>query len=234
MACGAAVRRRAAAAIRSRSSDRGLAAEGEHQDPLRVGARARSARATASTSVVVLPVPGPASTSSGPARWSTTARCARVQNRGRRGGRRVAHQPVRAGRRGRCAWGGWTGRRKSRGSPVRLRAGVCGRTACGRPRRYGGGVPDPAVRVPTLRHRGRPGRSGRAPPGRGRAPPGRPERAAGVHARGPGWRKLAGIVRASRTSVRPAPSQRARVMSSRGRWPSAARPAVRSGVPSAR
>jgi hypothetical protein len=31
--------------------------------------------ATASTIVVVLPVPGPASTSSGPAGWSTTACC---------------------------------------------------------------------------------------------------------------------------------------------------------------
>jgi hypothetical protein len=53
----------------------GLAAEGEHEHLLGAQTALLDPSTTASTSVVVLPVPGPASTSSGPAGWSTTSCC---------------------------------------------------------------------------------------------------------------------------------------------------------------
>src|SRR5579859_3759029 len=76
MASGSRVVRRSRAVIRSRSSAAALRLK--VSTSTRSGSRPRRSirSATAATMVVVLPVPGPASTSSGPAAWSTTACCA--------------------------------------------------------------------------------------------------------------------------------------------------------------
>lgn len=199
----------------------------------------RTRRTTDSTSVVVLPVPGPASTSSGPCRWSTTARWAASKTGGstRPGAvrtRRYAPAVFRRAARWGCVGGtaekeeltwiagpeesAWSWCREGAGRPAVRGAGRAARRGPAPP----GGAASAGRRCPTLRQlSGGPGSS--LPIGReaGRRRYGSPS---------PSWR----------------PSQRARRMSRRGMCPrviAAARVppsrvspvgVVRRGVPSSR